>query len=172
MGRQLKIFAVCALFLLVVSLPASASSVCNFSSVKLTGNSGSNVSGTFTFDPSTNSFSNISMSFNGGVFNNVLANDPKGGKGIYLPGQGYLFTWITNVKGDWLWCSMLFNPSTGQFQEWGGISNGNSYGRFDYLSVPEGGTELTYLMLSGIAVFGGILVSNKQRRTTRSSQSG
>jgi hypothetical protein len=37
--------------------------------------------------------------------------------------------------------------------------------------VPEGETPLSYLMLSGIAMFAGILISGKQRRTRRTAQS-
>jgi hypothetical protein len=168
MGRHFKVLAVCALFLLVVSLPASAGSVYTFSNVKLTGNSGSTASGTFTFDPSTHTFSNVSMTFNGGAFGGIQANGGKG-QGVYIQGQGYLYSWGTTVKGNLVWCSILFNPATGQFHEWGGIANWKYNGNFDYMSVPEGGAELTYLMLSGIAVFGGIVVSGKKRRATRSS---
>lgn len=171
MGRNFRVLAVCALFLLVVSLPALAGSINNFSKQKLSGSSGSYVSGSFSFDSSTHVFSNVSMSFDQGAFGGVQANGGKG-QGLYIQGQGYLFAWLTKVKGNLVWCSILFNPTTGQFREWGGISKGNNYGGYDYMSVPEGGAELTYLMLSAIAVFGGILVSNKQRRTTRSSQSG
>jgi hypothetical protein len=127
------------------------------------------VSGSFSFDSSTHVFSNISISFNGGVFGGVQANGPKG-QGIYVQGQGYLFSWVTSVQGNLVWNSILFNPSTGKFREWGGISNRKYNGGFDYLSVPEGGAELTYLMLSAIAVFGGILISGKQRRSLRATQ--
>ena len=168
MGRHLRVLSVCALFLLVVSLPASAGSVYSFSKIKLTGNSGSSVSGSFNYDNSTHMFSNVSISFNGGAFGGIQANGIKG-QGVYVPGQGYVFSWITKIQGNLVWCSMLFNPSNGQFREWGGISKGRNYGTFDTLTVPEGGAELTYLMLSGIAVFGGILISTKQRRAHGSS---
>ena len=164
MGRSSKVLIVCGLFLLFVCLPASAGTIYNFSNVKLTGNSGSNGSGSFSFDSKTHTFSNVSVWFNQGAFNGVNANGGNG-QGIFVKGQGYLYSWLTTVKGNLVWCSILFNPSTGQFREWGGISNGNNYGGFDYLSVPEGGAELTYLMLSGLAIFGGILISGKHRHT-------
>jgi hypothetical protein len=170
MGRHFKIVVVCALFLTVVSLPASAGSIYSFSNLTLTGNSGSSASGSFGFDSSTHTFSSVSMSFSGGAFNNIWASSP-GGKGVYIQGQGYLFSWGTTVHGDLIWCSILFNPANGQFREWGGIANWKDNGKFDYMGVPEGGAELTYLMLAGIAVFGGILTSGKRRRITRSSQS-
>jgi hypothetical protein len=171
MGRHLKVLAVCALFFLVAALPASAGTIYNFSNVALTGSSGSSASGGFNFDPNTHVFSNVSISFNGGAFGGVQANAPNG-QGIYLQGKGYLFSLLTTVQGNLVWSSILFDPSTGQFREWGGISNWKDYGGYDYMSVPEGGAELTYLLLSGIVVFGGILISGKQRRTARSSQSG
>ena len=167
MGRHFRIVGICALFLLVVSLSASANSFSNF---KLSGNSGSYVSGGFSFNTSTHVFSGLSISFDKGVFSGIGANG-SGGQGVYLKGQGYLYSWGTTVHGDLVWCSILFNPSTGQFHEWGGISNWKYNGNFDYLQVPEGGAELTYLMLSGIAVFGGIFISGKQRSAIRSSQS-
>jgi hypothetical protein len=165
MGRHFRIVGICALFLLVVSLSASANSFSNF---KLSGNSGSYVSGSFSFNTSTHAFSGVSMSFDQGAFAGVQANGPSG-QGVYVKGQGYLYSWGTTVHGSLVWCSILFNPASGQFREWGGIAKGKYYGDFDYSRVPEGGAELTYLMLSAIAVFGGILLSSKQRRTTRSS---
>jgi hypothetical protein len=169
MGRHIKILGVCALFLLIASLPASAGTICNFSNVALTGNSGSTASGSFSFDPNTHVFSNITISFNGGAFGGVHANDSQA--------QGYCaqglckVTWWTIVQGNLIRDTLVFNTVTGQFQDYGKISNWKNHGGFDYMEVPEGGAELTYLMLSGFAVFGGILISGKQRRTTRSSQS-
>jgi hypothetical protein len=168
MRRCCKVLAVSAVFLLVASLPALAGSINNFSNVKLSGNSGSSVSGSFSFDNTTHVFSGISISFNGGVFGGVQANGPQG-QGIYVPGQGYIFSWGTAVQGNWIWNSILFNPLTGQLHEYGGIYNWKNSGGFDYLSVPEGDAGLSYLMLSGMAVLAGSLISGKQRRTTRLS---
>lgn len=171
MGRHIKVLSACALFVLLASLSASAGTICNFSNVKLTGSSGSTASGTFTVNATTHVFSGVSITFNGGAFGGIQAN---GGnlKGIWVQGQQYLYSWITTVNGSLVGWSILYDFKTGQFHEWGGISNWKNKGNFDYLSVPEGGAELTYMMLSGIVVFGGILISGKQRRTSRSSQSG
>ena len=171
MGRSLKISGICALFIFLASLSASAGTICNFSNVKLTGTSGSTVSGTFTIDPTTHTFSNVSLSFNGGAFGGIKAN---GGnlKGILIQGQQYLYSWITTVNGNLVGWSILYDFKTGQYKEWGGISNWQNKGDFNYLSVPEGGAELTYMMLSGVALFAGIVFSGKQRRATRSSHSG
>jgi hypothetical protein len=39
------------------------------------------------------------------------------------------------------------------------------------MSVPEGGTPLPYLMLSGFAILAGILISGKRRRALRTAHS-
>jgi hypothetical protein len=66
---------------------------------------------------------------------------------------------------------MLFNTITNRFEVGGGIGNRRKQGDFNYISVPDGGTPLSYLMLSGIAMFAGILIYGKQRRTRRIAQS-
>jgi hypothetical protein len=66
---------------------------------------------------------------------------------------------------------MLFNTITNQFEVGGGIRNRSNQGDFNYISVPEGGTPLSYLVLSGIAMFAWILISGKQCRTRRTAQS-
>jgi hypothetical protein len=169
MRRYYEIAAICALYLMIVVLPASAGTINNFSNVQLTGNSNSTVSGSFSFNATTHVFSNIAISFNGGAFNGVQANQAMG-QAHYIAGQGYVFTWNTNVNGNWIGNMVVFT-SSGQFHEYGGIAKGNKYGGFDYLLVPEGGTQLSYLMLSGIAVFGGLLLSGKRRRSALAQSS-
>jgi hypothetical protein len=164
MGRYCKLASLCAAFLLILSLPALAGSVNSFSNVKLQGVSGT-VSGSFTFDSTTDQFSNCSLSFTGSAFNGVNVNDPNSVKGTYVPGQGWLFVWGTNDKsGDTIWYSILLNPATNQYWTAGWIANWQQHGNFNYSQVPEGGAELTYLLLSAMAVFCGILMSGKQRR--------
>ena len=63
MGRSYKLVGLLAAFLTFVCLPAVANSNDNFSNVQLQGVSGT-ASGSFTFNPSTDTFSNISVSFN------------------------------------------------------------------------------------------------------------
>jgi hypothetical protein len=157
--------AMCAALLLVLSLPALADSD-SFSNVQLKGASGT-VSGSFTFSNGT--FSNLSLSFKDGVFGVVNAFDASGGKG-QQQGQWYVFTWKTKVGKDWVWNKVSFDPSNGQYHESGWIANRQDKGKFN-LQVPEGGTPLSYLVLSGLAVFAGILMSGKRRRTTRSAES-
>jgi len=167
-GRSYKLVGLVAAFLTFVCLPALANSNDNFSNVQLQGVSGT-VSGSFTFNPSTDAFSNISLSFNGGVFGGVQANDSQA--------QGYCsqglcqISWWTIVHGDFVTDTIVFNTKTGQFQDYGGVSNWQNQGKFNYLSVPEGGAKLSYLTLSGLVIFAGILKSGKQRRATRTVQS-
>ncbi len=160
MKRYSKFAAVCAVFVLSVAICASAGSTDNFSG-SLVGASGTE-SGCFTFDSSTHSFSNIDLSFAGSTFGYV--NAPNGG------GQGSCsngicgYFWQTQVGSDWVWDAIVVYAN-GQYQDFGGISNSNHYGGFNYMSVPEGGSRLAYLLLSAIAVFGAIFISGKSRRT-------
>jgi hypothetical protein len=161
MMQSLKVASVSALFLLAVSLSAFADSNDSFSNVNLTGVSGT-VSGSFAFNSSNDTFSKISLSFNGGVFNGVDASDG-GGKGTCLLGVcGFSFQEHV-ANGGWVSDTILFNLKTGQYEDLGGIYKGRKGGDFNYLSVPEGGTPLSYLMLSGFAILAGILISGKRR---------
>ena len=167
--RFLKLASVSALFLLAASLSAFANSNDSFSNVNLTGVSGT-VSGGFTFNSSNDTFSNISLLFNGGVFNGGSASDG-GGKATCLFGWCG-FSWQAQATdGAWVTDSIIVNLKTGQFLDLGGIYQGTNDGDFKYLSVPEGGTPLPYLMLSGFAILAGILVSGKRRRALRTAHS-
>jgi hypothetical protein len=168
MVQFLKLASVSALFLLA-SLSAFANSNDSFSNVNLTGVSGT-VSGGFTFNSSNDTFSNISLSFKGGKFDGVDASDG-GGKGTCLLGVcGFSFQEHV-ANGGWVSDTILFNLKTGQFEDLGGIYKGRKGGDFNYMSVPEGGTPLPYLMLSGFAILAGILISGKHRRTLRTAHS-
>jgi hypothetical protein len=168
MRRYFNSTNVCVLFLLAVSLSASATSNDSFSNVSLVGTSGA-VSGSFTFNTSTDQFSGISLSFNGGAFGGATASNG-GGKGTCYQGFcGFYFQGKAS-DGAWVTDTIIVNLKTGQFDTFGGIYNWkNQGGDFNYLSVPEGGAKLSYLILSAIAVFGGILISGKQRRITQAT---
>jgi len=164
MRRYFGVLAVGALFLLAC-LPAAAGPINSFSGVKLQGVSNTTVGGTFSFNTTTNQFSNISISFSGNsMFGGVNAAYNGSMKGIYVQGKGWLFSWLTKVGGNLIYYSVLFNPSTNQFAAAGWIVKGNNGGSFGYLSVPEGGAILSYMFLSGAAIFAGIVMSGKQRR--------
>lgn len=169
MIRSFKLATVCVMFLLAVSLSASACSGDCFTNVNLSGSSGGNASGSFTFNTSTDTFSNLSVTFNGGVFNGMSGSDAKGGGGCVLGICG--FSWKTTVGGDTVWNTIILNLKTGQFEDLGGIYNWKNQGNFNYMSTPEGGNSLAYLLLCSIALFAAIFLSRKQRRPLRSAQS-
>jgi len=164
MRRYFGVLAVGALFLLAC-LPAAAGPINSFSGVTLKGVANTTVSGSFSFNSTTNQFSNISISFSGNsMFGGVQAIDNKSIQGTYIQGKGWLFSWLTKVGGNLICYAVLFNPTTNQFATTGWIVKGNNGGSFGYLTVPEGGAILSYLFLSGAAVFAGIVMSGKQRR--------
>jgi hypothetical protein len=168
MRRSSKLACICALFLLAVPFSAYASSHDSFSNVSLVGTSGT-VSGSFTFNSSNDTFSNLSLSFAGGAFNHDQASNG-GGRAICAQGLcGY--TWKTRLAdGSWVSDTIILNLKTGQYRDFGGIYNGRNGGDFKYMSVPEGGTELTYLLLSAFAILAGILISGKRHRAVCAAQ--
>jgi hypothetical protein len=169
MMQSLKLASVSALFVLAVSLSAFANSGDSFSNVNLTGVSGT-VSGSFVFNSATDTFSSISLSFGGTVFGQDQASNG-GGHGTCAFGFcGY--SWQTKLSdGDWVWDTIVLNLKTGQYKDFGGVYNFENKGGFNYMSVPEGGTPMPYLLLSGFAILAGILISGKRRRTLRTVQS-
>lgn len=171
MRRYCKLASVCALFVLVVSLSASAGTIDLFKNATLTGVSqGGTVSGQFSFSSTTHQFSSISVSFVSNAFGTINVSDPNSINGKYANGQWW-FSWSTWKNGDWITYAVCYNPATNQFTAGGWIANWRQQGKFDYSSIPEGGTPLSYLMMSGLAVLAGILISGKQRRISRTTQS-
>ena len=165
MQQYSKSVCVCALFLLAGCLFAHADSKDSFSNVSLIGTTGT-VSGSFTFNSSTDSFSNLKLSFNGGMFGGDNASNP-GGKAKCILGVCE-FSWKEKLAGGgWVSDTILFNLKTGRYEDLGGIYKGKNGGDFKYASVPEGGTPLSYLMLSGFVMLAGILISRKRRRAIR-----
>jgi hypothetical protein len=170
MRRYLSLSSVCAVFLALVCLPALADSHDSFSNEKLGGSSGSTVSGSFTFNSTTDTFSNISLSFNSGAFNGINASDASGGKATCILGL-CAFSWKTEVGNVWVWDTIILNTnpgaSYGQYWDIGKIVNWQNSWNFDPLPAPEGGTSMAYVALSGIAMVAGILISRKKTRTAR-----
>jgi len=165
MRRFYKLAVICPLLLLCISLPAFAnSSNGGFNNVSLTGVSGT-VTGSFTFNFANDTFSKLALAFNGGVFGGMGAKNSGGNASCLLGVCG--FFWKTQMaNGDWAWDTILINIRTGQYQAYGGISNWQHQGNFNYnMAVPEGGTALAYLSLSGFAIFAAILIAGKRRRT-------
>jgi len=170
MFRCSKLVAVFTLFVLAVSLCASAGPIDNFSGAKLTGVSqGGTVSGTFSFSTTTHQFSSIAVSFVSSVFGNVNATCQGWINGTYANGL-WSFQWSTVKNGDLINYKINFNPATGQFTASGSIANWWNQGKFS-MSVPEGETPLSYLMLSGFAMFAGIVIAGRRRRALRTARS-
>jgi len=166
MNRNYKLAAICVVFVLALSICASAGSTDNFSAT-LTGVS-ETVSGSFTFNSSTDSFANIKLSFAGSTFGNI--NTSNGGGNANWCGNGECaFWWKTTVGADTIWDVIVVNLITGQFQDAGTISNSQNNGGFSYMSVPEGSSALAYLLLSAAAILGGIFMSGKNRRAVKST---
>jgi len=169
MKRYCKLASVCVIFLLAVSLSASADSTDSFSGA-LTQVSNGTVSGSFTLNSQTGEFSNVSISFASSVLGNGNANPGSVNGYRDASGQWAFLWWGFASNGDFVLYDVSF-LANGTFQATGGIGDWHGdHGKFN-LSVPEGGAKLTYLMLSALAVFGGILISGKQRRSTRTAQS-
>jgi len=165
MKRFSTFAALTAAVVLAMSLCASAGSTDNFSG-PLTGVSGT-VSGSFTFNSSNDSFSNIKLSFGGSTFGGVNASDPNGGQGVCVRGLCG-FWWQTQVGSNWIADAIIVNLATGQYQDVGSISDWRNRGGFNYLSMPEGSSTLAYLLMSAVAVFGGLLMSGKRRYAAKS----
>jgi hypothetical protein len=153
MRRSFKLASVFVLFLMAVSLPALASPINGFSGATLSGISVTSASGSFAFSSSTDKFPDAPRSFGGNSMS-------EGVKVTNRFASGYSIS-----EGSF---------SGGSFSDDsdGGSSDESRFGgKRKKWKAPEGGAEVTYLLLSGIAVLAGILMSAKQRRATRAAQS-
>jgi hypothetical protein len=170
MNRYVKLALAGAAVWLILALPAFAGSVYNFSKETITGKSGSTLSGSFTFtgNATGGTFSNITLSFDGGAFGGLKASDLSGGKAKCALGL-CRFSWSEKLSNGWVWDTIVLNVKTGTFQDLGEIYNWRNRWNFDPMPVPEGGTSLAYLILAALAVYAGFLISGKKRRATRSA---
>jgi hypothetical protein len=167
--RHFKLATICAVFVLAVSMSAFAGSVNNFSGA-LTGVSNSQVSGWFSFNSQTDQFSNVSISFASSILGNGNASPGSVITHQGPGGQWWFQWWGFASNGDIVAYKVTLNAN-GTFQATGGIADWQGDKGMFNLSVPEGGTRVGYLMLSAIAVFGGIFISSKQRRGTATDHS-
>jgi hypothetical protein len=156
MRRYCKLVGVSVAFLLLVSLTASAGPIKSFSVGALSGISAGGGSGSLDSSTFTGKFSNVPRSLDG----NSMFQGAKVSSGLM---SGY------STSGG-SFSGVVFSSDSD-----GGFSDENRrHGcgkRKNCYPVPEGGAQLTYVMFSAIAVFCGILISGKQRRTTRSAES-
>jgi hypothetical protein len=154
MVKSLKLASVSALFLLV-SLSAFADPINDFSGATLSGISAAGASGSFAFSSSTDKFSNAPHSFGGNsISEGVKVTDRLMGGYFISEGSFSAGTFSDDSDEGFL----------------GEDRFGDKHGKKRW-NVPEGGAEVTYLLLSGIAVLAGILISGKQRRATHAARS-
>ena len=165
MRRYFKLAAVSTAILLAASNCASAGSIDSFSG-KLNGVSNGTVSGTFLLNTQTGQFSNVYLSFSGlglgsGNVDPGTVNGHKGLDGLWS------FWWGGKASnGDYVLYDVKL-LANGTFQVVGGITDAHGDNGVFKMTVPEGGTPVSYLMLSALAMFAGILISGKQRRGLR-----
>jgi hypothetical protein len=159
MMRSLKLASVSSLFLLAVSLSAFADSNNDFSGATLSGISATGASESFAFSSSTERFSNAPQSFGGNSIS-------EGVKVTNRLTSGYFIS-----EGSFSGGSFSGGTFSDDSDE-GFLGEDRLEGKHrKKWHVPEGGAEVTYLLLSGIAVLAGILISGKQRRATHAARS-
>jgi hypothetical protein len=159
MMRSLKLASVFSLFLLAMSLSTFADSSNDFSGATLSGISATGASGSFAFSSSTDKFSNAPQSFGGNSIS-------EGVKVTNRLRSGYFISEGSFSGGSFSGGSFSDDSDEGLFGE--DRLNGKHRKKWN---VPEGGADVTYLLLSGIAVLAGILISGKQRRPTHAARS-
>jgi hypothetical protein len=153
MRQLIRLPWVLSLFLLAASLPAWASSVNSFSDDKLPKGAGTK----------------LAWSFTSGSFNEKVPNFSLGGQPLFESGK------LTNgrmsgysVSEESFSGASFLDESDRHFFR-GNHGHRGCEWRRDCQSVPEGGTPLSYLILSGLAILAGILISGKQHRATRTA---
>ena len=148
------------LVLMALVLPAAASSITYDYSEAVTGVKNETANVSLTFNPKTDAITG-SIGFLGGVFGGIT--DKFSGVAT-CKGTTCVFVLNTKVDGDNLSYTVTFSDPSGSLNLIGAngdIWNTKANGTF---AVPEGGSKLSYLVASGIALLAGILLSGKQRR--------
>jgi hypothetical protein len=159
MMRSLKLASVFSLFLLAMSLSTFADSSNDFSGATLSGISATGASGSFAFSSSTDKFSNAPQSFGG----NSISEGVKVTNRLM---SGYFISEGSFSGGSFSGGTFSDDSDEGLVGE--DRLSGKHRKKWN---VPEGGADVTYLLLSGIAVLAGILISGKQRRPTHAARS-
>jgi hypothetical protein len=149
-------YLICVASLLFAAvLPASAGSVSGSYTSAVIGVTGETVTATFTFNTSSDQFTNVTLAFKGGVFGGFTESYSGCGTGLSC-------SLSDAASGDWLLYSIGLNTNFSQYGAGGTVWNKNSAGVFGYTgstSVPEGGTKFSYLVPAGLVIFGGIFLS-------------
>jgi len=151
-------YLICVASLLFAAvLPASAGSVSGSYTSAVLGVTGETVTATFTFNTSSDQFTNMTLAFKGGVFGALTESYTGCGTGLSC-------TFIELAGGDSLLYSILLNKNFSQYAAGGSVWNTHSAGIFGYTgspspSVPEGGSNFSYLAPAGLVIFGGIFLN-------------
>jgi hypothetical protein len=155
MRQSHKLPCIFSLFLLAASLQAWAGSVNSFSDDALPKGAGTKLAWSFTSENMTEQFPEFSRSFGGtSIFDSGKVTDGRM--------SGY------SVAEESFSGTSFLDESDRHFFR-GNHGHRGCEWRRDCQSVPEGGTPLSYLILSGLAILAGILISGKQHRATRTA---
>ncbi len=138
-------------------LPASAGSVSGSYTSAVLGAPGETVTATFTFNTSSDQFTNLTLAFKGSVFGALTESYTGCGTGLSC-------SFLQLAGGDWLLYSIGLNKNFSQYAAGGSVWNTKSAGIFGYAgstspSVPEGGSKFSYLAPAGLVIFGGIFLN-------------
>lgn len=149
-------------------LPASAGSISGSYTSAVLGVTGETVTATFTFNTSSDQFTNLTLAFNGGVFGALTESYTGCGTGLSC-------SFLQLAGGDWLLYSIGLNKTFSEYAAGGGVWNAKSGGIFGYAgspspSVPEGGSNFSYLAPAGLVIFGGIFLNGFLRPRVRRQQ--
>jgi hypothetical protein len=160
MRRSLILVAITLGVVALIGLPAKADTINTFNfSTNLVGSAGT-VTGSFTFDSTTNTFTSATLSFSSPIFGDFKISAPK-------PQDGFLFIFGTTANGNLVFYTILLNPfDLGQFWVNGLISGHGGYSEYNYTPIPEGAEWFLYLIPSAGVMLGAFLLAGKQRRFT------
>jgi hypothetical protein len=150
-----------ALVLMALVLPAAASSIKYLDTVTGVKNETATVS--LSFNRKTDQITGT-IHFAGGAFGGITE---KFSGVATCKGSTCVYALNTTVNGDNLSYTVTFSDPAGSLNlisANGDIWNTKKNGTFIYSAVPEGGSKLSYLIPSGIALFAGMWFSGKQRR--------
>jgi hypothetical protein len=147
-----------ALSVVACASGAFAGSISTFDyTTNVTGGSNSTLDASFSYNTHTDTFTKETLTFVGGIFNGVSVT-------ITQPQHGDTFKFDKKVDGDTIVYTIVFNPLNGTYDAYGTITKGRNQGSFQYDSVPEGGTQFSYLAASALALACGTFLAGKQRR--------
>jgi hypothetical protein len=163
MKSHFKLGVLCGV--IAFSISVFAGSVTEFDyATNLTGGPNTTLKASFDYNSQTDTFTKETLTFVGGVFDGVSVT-------ITKPQNGDIFTFDKKVNGDTIAYTIVFNPLTGAYDAYGSITKGRNEGYFQYNTMaPEGGTQLSYLAASGLALFAGLVLAGKQRRQPAENQ--